>query len=1280
MLSRNHLLVLFACMMLIPMVGPTPTPLAIGADPVVHVAAAAVPTSAPPIPLPHSSGGGLPPGTPSMAGYVYLDGRPREGAKVTIAGAHGITETWTISQSNNLQPYYTMILSDSQSLLARVGETITVTAEYSAHTRTITTTVFDSAQQVDVVLPRQYPEDYAFDRQFPRPDQLQLSPPGQLTFPTGVVADGRGAIYVVDWGNARVQAFNRAGRRLPPPWGSFGNARGELAGPQGIAVDRDGNFYVADTFNFRIQKFTSVGTLLSVWGSQGSGNGQFNAPFGIALDHNGNVYVSDYLNQRIQKFSSSGTYLTQWGSAGQMPGEFNFPVGVAVDSQNNVYVADRDNNRIQKFDSAGVFITQWLNGGDNVLLNKPQGIAVDSHDNVYVTDWGHRRVQKYASNGTYLSGWGNQVGETVRLSGPWGIAIDSADNDTVYVVDNAAQTVLRYNSDGHFLNRIGVPASGEGPIVTPVGTAVDSAGNVYVTEWDKDRVRIFSPDGEALDTWSRESGTLAWRFDHPTGIAVDSADNVYVADTGWQEAGHQRVLKFDSTGMPLHTFGGAGINPGQFIAPTGIAIDQAGNIYVTDYGAPGNSPSPGHRVQKFLPNGTALPPWGSYGSGPGQFIHPTDIAVDGNGIVYVTDAGNNRIQRLTSDGTFLTPWVSQGTDAGEIVGPTGVAVDSDNKVYAAEGGDLFGTAHYTHYHVQEFSSTGTLISNWGSPGGADGQFVNPLGVAVDKDHAVYVADLRNNRLQRFARMSYTRPIATLVSVPEHVDVGQPIIAHGAGSDSDDTTAIQDYEWTLSNTVSGTLVLTTTAMMATFDTTHLAPGRYRVTLRVRDTEGEISDPQTTAVDLGRIDTWTFLLYLDADTSPDGTEAGSLARYLSIDSPDGALYRIQHELSNPGVHIAVLYDGPGDGDSHYYLSQSDGRLALASPPKPGTDEINMGDPQALIDFVSWGQQHAPADHYYLAIADHANGLDGIAWDYTSAVNGSAHLTNATLLQALAAITQNKQRIDVLHLDGCLMGLVETSFQLRDTVRYLISSENLAWSVFAYSDYRAAIQGTTTPAELSRAILTAYANAVQQGGAPYTIAALGMDSPRGESAQMNDVAKTTHALAKALTIYARLSEENRGRLMTLRNTSVQKLDSNGDNVITIDDQYIDLDHWAELVQALPDALDTTGHNVAEDVRVAADDLRVALRSLVVLAPHDGAQLANARGVSIYFPPRTNTRPYAKENLEFLAREGWGEFLKAVLDPQQVDLTPSTPNPVPPLPIGTAPLPRIYFPVVLR
>jgi len=99
-------------------------------------------------------------------------------------------------------------------------------------------------------------------------------------------------------------------------WGSQLSGNGQFNEPCGVAVDSGGNVYVVDYGNSRIQKFSSSGAYLTQWGSPGSGDGQFSNPVGVAVDSGGNVYVVDAGNNRIQKFSSSGAYLTQWGSPG----------------------------------------------------------------------------------------------------------------------------------------------------------------------------------------------------------------------------------------------------------------------------------------------------------------------------------------------------------------------------------------------------------------------------------------------------------------------------------------------------------------------------------------------------------------------------------------------------------------------------------------------------------------------------------------------------------------------------------------------------------------------------------------------------------------------------------------------------------------------------------------------------------------------------------------------------------------------------------------------------
>ena len=79
--------------------------------------------------------------------------------------------------------------------------------------------------------------------------------------------------------------------------------------------------------------------------------------------------------------------------------------------------------------------------------------------------------------------------------------------------------------------------------------------------------------------------------------------------------------------------------------------------------------------------------WGSYGTGNGQFISPSGIAVDSSNNVYVVDAGNNRIQKFTSNGTFITTWGSYGTGNGQFISPSGIAVDSSNNVYVVDAGN-----------------------------------------------------------------------------------------------------------------------------------------------------------------------------------------------------------------------------------------------------------------------------------------------------------------------------------------------------------------------------------------------------------------------------------------------------------------------------------------------------------------------------------------------------------------------------------------------------------------
>ena len=105
--------------------------------------------------------------------------------------------------------------------------------------------------------------------------------------------------------------------------------------------------------------------------------------------------------------------------------------------------------------------------------------------------------------------------------------------------------------------------------------------------------------------------------------------------------------------------------------------------------------------------------WGSYGSGDGQFNAPSGVAVDSSGNVYVADTDNHRIQKFNSSGGFITKWGSSGSGDGQFNYPYGVAVDSSGNVYVADT---------SNDRIQKFNSTGGFITKWGSYGSGDGQF------------------------------------------------------------------------------------------------------------------------------------------------------------------------------------------------------------------------------------------------------------------------------------------------------------------------------------------------------------------------------------------------------------------------------------------------------------------------------------------------------------------------------------------------------------------------------
>jgi len=280
------------------------------------------------------------------------------------------------------------------------------------------------------------------------------------------------------------------------------------------------------------------------------------------------------------------------------------------------------------------------------------------------------------------------------------------------------------------------------------------------------------------------------RFSDVYGVAVDNAGNVYVADSG-----NSAIRKVTPQGMVTTLAGSAGEgsvdgtgSTARFRLPCGVALDRMGNLYVADYF--------NHTIRKVMPMGTNWvvttlagnasivdtngSPVGGCADGTGsaaRFNQPMGMAIDSAGNLYVTDGnsdGNSAIRKVTPLGVVTT---LVGNDAAQL-GSMGVAVDSAGKLYLAD---------CRNYAIRKVTPVGTnwvvttLAGSVGEAGSADGtgraaRFgfeaqmafcpTGPYGVAVDRAGNVYVADTRNG-IRKVTPMGVVTTLA-MCNAAEHV--------------------------------------------------------------------------------------------------------------------------------------------------------------------------------------------------------------------------------------------------------------------------------------------------------------------------------------------------------------------------------------------------------------------------------------------------------------------------------------------------------------------------------
>ncbi|HEV3120415.1 MAG TPA: NHL repeat-containing protein [Isosphaeraceae bacterium] len=271
----------------------------------------------------------------------------------------------------------------------------------------------------------------------------------------------------------------------------------------------------------------------------------------------------------------------------------------------------------------------------------------------------------------------------------------------------------------------GIHGNKAGWIHKPRVAAFDAENHLYIADLT-DRIQVFDRDGKYLRGWR----TPDFNVDGPSGLTVDRYQRLLVADTHFY-----RVLVYSSKGELLFQIGDGvqGTTPGRFGYPTDVVIDRAGNFYISDYGE-------NDRIQVFSPEGKWLRQWGGHGYDPGQFLRPRAMAIDEQDRIFVADSCNHRIQVFDTEGKLLASWGKRGAAPGEMCYPYDVAIGPDHCLYVCE---------YGNQRVQKFTMEGKCLGIWGEPGRAPGQLNNPWALAVDREGFVSVIDSSNHRVQRF---------------------------------------------------------------------------------------------------------------------------------------------------------------------------------------------------------------------------------------------------------------------------------------------------------------------------------------------------------------------------------------------------------------------------------------------------------------------------------------------------------------------------------------------------
>ena len=262
---------------------------------------------------------------------------------------------------------------------------------------------------------------------------------------------------------------------------------------------------------------------------------------------------------------------------------------------------------------------------------------------------------------------------------------------------------------------------GWGDFLYPRAITASPENKIFVAD-KSGRIQRFDADGKYEAGWWMPD----WKAGKPIGLTVHPDGRLFIADTHYS-----RVMIFDQDGILLESFGEQGDGPGQFRLVTDVAIDDAGFIYVGEYG--GND-----RVSKFSPDLEFVRFIGAERVAGVRLSRPAGLAIDGDQTLWVADACNHRIVRFSLDGEYLMSFGSVGVEPGQLRFPYDIDVCRDGSLLVSE---------FSNNRLQWFDRAGKSLRIWGRGGRKPGELYSPWGATEAANGRLYVLDSVNNRVQ-----------------------------------------------------------------------------------------------------------------------------------------------------------------------------------------------------------------------------------------------------------------------------------------------------------------------------------------------------------------------------------------------------------------------------------------------------------------------------------------------------------------------------------------------------